>query len=237
MQCPTNSSAKPSTILTNTTVSSWTSDTTYAGYSYRGDITHSGITSDTSATVVFANAEASSGNYAPFAVTSTGKISVYSKVNTSITIPTIRIDATLNYFNLKGTVGDDTKPIKIVNGECVAVANALATQSALNGKENTISPTASQIGLGNYGFTYGSVYKIKINDKIYTYSVYDGNKSSTGKVYIDTSVKSGYVQRGVLIGTNATRVSGLVGCDSSGVYIDVLVAGEWLMGQVTIVLP
>lgn len=137
---------------------------------------------------------------------------------------------------LSGTVGDDTHPVKIVDGAAVAVTDALATQSALNGKENTISPTVSQIGLGNYGFTYGSVYKFKVNDKMYVYNVYDGNKSSTGKVYIDTAVKSGYNPRGVLMGTNYTRVSGLIGCDSSGVYINVLVAGEWLIGQVVVIL-
>lgn len=137
---------------------------------------------------------------------------------------------------LSGTVGDDTHPVKIVDGAAVAVTNALATQSALNGKENTISPTVSQIALGNYGFMYGSAYKFKVNDKMYVYNVSDGYKSSTGKVYIDTAVKSSYSPRGVLIGTNYTRVSGLIGCDSSGVYIDVLVAGEWLFGQVVVIL-
>lgn len=158
MQCPTNASAKPSTILTNTTVSTWTADTTYSGYSYRGDISHSEITANMTATVIFANAEASSGNYAPFCVTSAGKVSIYSKKNTSITIPTIRIDGAINYYELQGTVGSDTKPIKIVDGQAVAVAKNLVTSENV-----TLSPivNSSYISSGSiFGCRTGNIVNL-----------------------------------------------------------------------------
>lgn len=140
MQCPTNASARPLTILENTTISSWTSDTSQAGYSYHADITNDEITEDMSATVIFNNAQASSGNYAPFCITGDGYVRIFSKVNTTITIPTIRVAGTLNYYSLTGTVGNDLKPVKIVSGKAIAVANDL------------VSTTADQIIIGDKRF-------------------------------------------------------------------------------------
>ena len=100
-----------------------------------------------------------------------------------------------------------------------------------------MSPTISTIGLGSLGFTYGNVSKIKINNNVYVYNVYDGYRTSTGKVYIDTSVKTSYTARGILAGSNnGPCVSGIVGADSSGAFIDVTRANEWLFGSVTVVV-
>ena len=145
MQCPTNASARPLTILENTTISSWTSDTSQAGYSYHADITNDDITEDMSATVIFNNAQASSGNYAPFCITGNGYVRIFSKVNTSITIPIIRVAGTLSYYSLTGTVGNDLKPVKIINGRAIAVANDL------------VSTTADQIITGDKRFR-GNAY-------------------------------------------------------------------------------
>lgn len=130
MQCPTNASARPSTILTNTTVSTWVSDTSQAGYSYHADITHPNITADMPATVIFSPADSISGNYAPVCQTGAGYVRIFSKVNTSITIPTVKVEGTLNYYATGSTIGSDTKPIKIVNGQAVAVTNALVVANA-----------------------------------------------------------------------------------------------------------
>lgn len=74
--------------------SDWVSDTTYTDYGYKCDITCTGVTASMLPTVMFAHAEAISGNYSPIAVAGTGIVTVYSKVNTAITIPTIKCEVT-----------------------------------------------------------------------------------------------------------------------------------------------
>lgn len=127
MQCPTNVSAKPNTILTDTQVSfvSNPDTNTSTQYPYRATVSHNDIQANMTATVVFSNAQATSGNYAPFCQTFDGGLYIYAKVNTTITIPTIRIDGVLNYYNLNGTVGSDAQPIKIVNGQATPIAYEL----------------------------------------------------------------------------------------------------------------
>lgn len=77
--------------FTNLTASSWVSDSTYADYPYRCDISCSGVTADMFAEVVFGVAQSTSGNYAPVCETKAGAVSVWSNENTTITIPTIII--------------------------------------------------------------------------------------------------------------------------------------------------
>lgn len=85
--------AKQDKVLkfTNKTASSWVSDSTYADYPYRCDISCSGVTADMFAEVVFGVAQSTSGNYAPVCETKAGAVSVWSNENTTITIPTIII--------------------------------------------------------------------------------------------------------------------------------------------------
>lgn len=73
----------------NITVSNWASDTTYSDYGYRASISIEGVTSSMIAEVNFGLTEAISGNYAPICETYNGGIYIYSKVNTTITIPSI----------------------------------------------------------------------------------------------------------------------------------------------------
>ena len=69
----------------------WSSDTTYTDYLYKCELTISGVLSTDYAEVIFAHTEAISGNYSPICLTSTDKVTIYSKVNTSITISNITI--------------------------------------------------------------------------------------------------------------------------------------------------
>lgn len=69
----------------------WVSDTTYSGYGYKAVITISGVTSSMLAEVTFGHTESISGNYSPVCLTGTNSVTIYSKVNTGITIPTILI--------------------------------------------------------------------------------------------------------------------------------------------------
>ena len=76
--------------FTNVTASTWVSDNTYQDYGYKCDITCQGVTSDMYIEVVFGVTEATSGDYAPVCLSGTDIVTIYSKVNDSITIPLIK---------------------------------------------------------------------------------------------------------------------------------------------------
>ena len=71
--------------------STWVADSTYSDYGYKCELTISGVLSTDYASVTFAHADAISGDYSPICLTATDKVTIYSKVNTTITIPTILI--------------------------------------------------------------------------------------------------------------------------------------------------
>ena len=71
--------------------STWVADTTYTDYGYKCELTISGVLSTDYASVIFAHDQSISGNYSPICLTSTDKVTIYSKVNTSITISNITI--------------------------------------------------------------------------------------------------------------------------------------------------
>lgn len=75
--------------FTNITASTWVADNTYADYGYKCDITCTGVTANDYAQVNFGVTEADSGDYATICLTSTNTVTIYGKVNTSITIPSI----------------------------------------------------------------------------------------------------------------------------------------------------
>jgi hypothetical protein len=75
--------------FTNLSASSWSSDSTYADFSYRCDVTCSGVTAEMYAEVIFNVEQYLSGNYAPVCETFENVVRIYSNDNTSITIPTI----------------------------------------------------------------------------------------------------------------------------------------------------
>lgn len=75
--------------FTNKSASSWVSDSTYTDYGYKCELSCSGVTSSMYAMVNFAPTEADSGNYATVCLTGNGTVTIYSKVNDTITIPSI----------------------------------------------------------------------------------------------------------------------------------------------------
>lgn len=75
--------------LLNTPVSTWLDSSTYAEYKYEATITIAGLIEGDFVSVVFGAREASNGNYAPIQQQYDGYIIIYSKENTTITIPTI----------------------------------------------------------------------------------------------------------------------------------------------------
>lgn len=83
--------AKAITPITkqNITISSWSSNSTYTDFPYRATVSITGVTADMIPEVIFNATDALSGNYAPVSQTYAGGVYIYSKVTTSITVPTI----------------------------------------------------------------------------------------------------------------------------------------------------
>ena len=77
--------------IEDTSVSTWSASTAYAGYGYQAQINITDLSEFDSVNVVFGLLDAISGNYAPAIEIYSGYILVFSKVNTTITIPTIEI--------------------------------------------------------------------------------------------------------------------------------------------------
>ena len=77
-------------IFSNVSASNWTSSSTYSDYSYQCALSCSGITANSFVEVVFAPTEANSGNYAPVCLAGNNTVTIYSKVNTSITVKTVK---------------------------------------------------------------------------------------------------------------------------------------------------
>lgn len=78
------------------------SDNTYADYPYKGTISLVGVDGTMGVEVSFSNDQAISGNYSPICNTTNDAVEIWSKVNTSITIPTIKIYKN-GYVNLNGS--------------------------------------------------------------------------------------------------------------------------------------
>jgi hypothetical protein len=77
--------------IEDTSVSTWSSSTAYAGYGYQAQINIDDLTESDIVSVTFAGVDAISGNYYPTIQIYDGYILLFSKVNTTITIPTIEI--------------------------------------------------------------------------------------------------------------------------------------------------
>ena len=79
--------------FTNKTVatSAWAASTTYSGFSWKADITCNGVSANHVPNVIFDYNELISGNFCPFADSSSNKVTIYCKTKptATITIPTI----------------------------------------------------------------------------------------------------------------------------------------------------
>lgn len=82
-----------SLIFTNVSVATtaFVSDTTYKDYPFKAVITCSNVTSNHVPTVNFSLADATSGNYAPVALSGSGNVTIYAveKPTATVTIPSI----------------------------------------------------------------------------------------------------------------------------------------------------
>lgn len=77
--------------FSNAEASNWVDSTEYSEYPYQCDLVCEGVRPEYYPEVVFGANEAASGNYAALCESLTDAVRIYSKVNTSIIIPTIQI--------------------------------------------------------------------------------------------------------------------------------------------------
>lgn len=77
--------------FSNVEASNWVDSTEYSEYPYQCDLVCEGVRPEYYPEVVFGASEAASGNYAALCESLTDAVRIYSKVNTSIIIPTIQI--------------------------------------------------------------------------------------------------------------------------------------------------
>jgi hypothetical protein len=77
-------------VQNNVTVENWVADSTYSDYGYKAVIGVGNIHSSSVVEVIFGVNEAVSGNYAPICETGEATVTIYSKVNNPIVIPTIK---------------------------------------------------------------------------------------------------------------------------------------------------
>lgn len=77
-------------IFTNVSANNWVSDSTYTNFTYKCEISNlTGITSTMTAIVIFNPDDNINNDYANISLTGTNSITIYSKLNTNITIPKI----------------------------------------------------------------------------------------------------------------------------------------------------
>ena len=77
--------------IENTEVSTWAVSNKYTGFGYQAQIDIADLSESDFVNVVFGVNDAVSGNYAPAIEIYSGYILIFSKVNATITIPTIEI--------------------------------------------------------------------------------------------------------------------------------------------------
>lgn len=96
----------------------WVSDPTYEEFPYRCDLVCNGVRGDMYAEVSFAMEQATSGDYAPICETKTGIVSIWSKSDTEITVPTIIITSLGGTYNPEGSEpAPSVREIAICNSE------------------------------------------------------------------------------------------------------------------------
>lgn len=76
-------------IFTNVSADNWVADTTYSNFGYKCELTCSGVDSTMTALIIFDPDDNVNNDYANISLIGTNTITIYSKVNTTITIPKI----------------------------------------------------------------------------------------------------------------------------------------------------
>ena len=81
----------PDVITKSNIPVTWSVDTTYSDYGYKGTLNINGATNNHIPTVIFSQNDASSGDYANVCESDTDKVYIYSKVNTLTSVPSVQL--------------------------------------------------------------------------------------------------------------------------------------------------
>ena len=85
-----NSKQDKNLVFTNVVVDNWESDSTYTNFSYKCEISNlTGVTSSMTALVIFNPDDNINNDYANICLTGTDSVTIYSKLNSTITVPKI----------------------------------------------------------------------------------------------------------------------------------------------------
>ena len=260
----TNVSNAPSVILKDTLVSPWytlpstgtDSDMKTQGYTYYGTIAVSGVTENTFVEVTFSDAQSKSENYAPICRTYADEIRIYSKVNTTITVPTITVHSIVETYYGAADMNPPTsgKTTAISSGSvydnCIMRdpnlddgyllewdgTNQKAIDSGINPRE-VITDSYQDVGyLPLPVGLSGAIRKCCIAPNVYLYTFIDVVSTSTGDITIDTlpaSFSSCNARSPALLNPNTGAVTATVYIlnGQSTVKLRVFTASSYIVGS------
>lgn len=160
MKGPTNSSARPNIRLLNVsaTFESNPDTSNNTEFPYRASIQADGVNEYMSATVMFSQIQATSGNFATYCQTDDGVIYIYSKTDAgTITIPAVSCDLSVNYINVDNVPTEDSQAVITSGGVYDALEDYVTKDTAqtINGNKTFTSVTKfNDITLDNNAKTY-----------------------------------------------------------------------------------
>ena len=181
------------------------SDSTYADYPYKGTISLVGVDGTMGVEVSFSNDQAISGNYSPICNTTNDAVEIWSKVNTSITIPTIKIYKN-GYVNLNGSSnympqsgGNFTGAISVNNSPVLTESNIpnsikpfrLASSITVfdeipQADADWYYKSYAQTGWASAPTGWGVVFRVTANDQRWSYEI--ALPTVTGGIYLRMSI-------------------------------------------------
>lgn len=179
MKGPTNSSARPNIRLMNVSATFESNPDTSNNleFPYRASIEADGVSEYMSATVMFSQIQATSGNFATYCQTDEDVIYIYSKTDVgTITIPAVSCDLSVNYINVDNVPTEDSQAVITSGGVYDNCVRTSGNQTIAGQKTFSNTPTLRdafpQTYLDNtsddYTTSYASVdtkYYIALRDK------------------------------------------------------------------------
>ena len=133
MKGPTNSSARPNIRLLNVsaTFESNPDTSNNTEFPYRASIQADGVSEYMSATVMFSQIQATSGNFATYCQTDEDVVYIYSKTDVgTITIPAVSCDLSVNYINVDNIPTEDSQAVITSGGVYDALGDYVTKDTA-----------------------------------------------------------------------------------------------------------
>lgn len=133
MKGPTNSSARPNIRLLNVSATFVSNPDTSNNteFPFRASIQADGVSEYMSATVMFSQIQAISGNFATYCQTDEDVVYIYSKTDVgTITIPAVSCDLSVNYINVDNVPTEDSQAVITSGGVYDALGDYVTKNTA-----------------------------------------------------------------------------------------------------------